>query len=60
MTATKQHTLEDTIVYQMADCTITEVAKQLQFCATEAHQSAKTIAYTQALKAYLINRIQAL
>jgi hypothetical protein len=44
----------------MADCTITEVAKQLQFAATEAHQSAKTIAYTQALKAYLIDRIQEL
>jgi len=54
----KTYTLEDKIVYEMADCTITEVAKQLQFCATEAHQTAKTIAYTQALKAYLIDRIQ--
>ena len=57
MTGTKQHTLEDTIVYQMADCSLTEVAKQLQFSATEAHQSPKTIAYTQALKAYFIDRI---
>ena len=58
MANTKTYTLEDTIVYQMADLTITEVAKQLQFCATEAHQSEKTIKYTQALKAYLIDRIQ--
>lgn len=60
MQATKTRTLEDQIIYQCADLTITEVAKQLQFCATEAHQTAKTIAYTQALKAYFIDRIQAL
>jgi hypothetical protein len=60
MLATKSYTLEDTIEYQMADCTITEVAKQLQFCATEAHQTEKTIVYTKALKAYLIERLQAL
>jgi hypothetical protein len=60
MANTKTHTLEDQIIYQMADLTITEVAKQLQFVATEAHQTAKTIAYTQALKAYFIDRIQAL
>jgi D-hexose-6-phosphate mutarotase len=60
MANTKTYTLEDQIIYQMADLTITEVAKQLEFCATEAHQSAKTIAYTQALKAYFIERIQAL
>lgn len=57
MSVAKKHTLEDTIVYQMAECSLTEVAKQLQFVATEAHQSPKTIAYTQALKAYLIDRI---
>jgi hypothetical protein len=60
MANTKTYTLEDTIIYQMADCSLTEVAKQLQFVATEAHQSEKTIAYTQALKAYFIDRIQAL
>jgi len=60
MLATKSYTLEDKIVYQMADCTITEVAKQLEFCATEAHQSERTILYTKALKAYLIDRLQAL
>ena len=58
MANTKTHTLEDTIIYQMADCSLEEVAKQLQFVATEAHQTAKTIAYTQALKAYLVDRIQ--
>jgi hypothetical protein len=42
----------------MADATLTEVAKQLEFCVTKAYQSEKTIAYTQALKAYLIDRIQ--
>jgi hypothetical protein len=60
MPATKTRTIEDQIIYQMADQTITEVAKQLQFLVTEAHQSPKTIAYTQALKAYFIDRIQAI
>jgi hypothetical protein len=58
MQATKSHTIEDQIIYQMADCTITEVAKQLEFCVTEAHQTEKTIKYTEALKAYIIDRIQ--
>lgn len=60
MQATKQRTLADIIEYQMADCTLTEVAKQLQFCATEAHQTARTLAYTKALKTYLIARIEAI
>ena len=57
-TATKTRTIEDQIIYQYADCTITEVAKQLEFLVTEAHQTAKTIQHAQALKAYLIDRIQ--
>ena len=60
MTAVKTYTLEDQIDYQMADCTITEVAKQLEFSATEAHQSEKTKQYTKLLKAYLIARLTAL
>ena len=57
-TATKTRTLEDQIIYQYADCTITEVAKQLEFLVTKAHQSDKTKQLTQAYKAYLIDRIQ--
>jgi hypothetical protein len=58
MTATKTRTLEDQIIDQNADCTLTEVAKQLEFLVTKAHQSPKTIQLAQAYKAYLIDRIQ--
>jgi hypothetical protein len=60
MTATKTKTLEDQIIDQNADCTITEVAKQLEFLITKAHPSPKNTQLIQAYKAYLINRIQAL
>lgn len=58
MTETKTQTIEDQIIDQNADCTITEVAKQLEFLMTKAHPSPKNTQLTQAYKAYLINRIQ--
>lgn len=58
MQATKIQSIEDKIIYQYADCTIAEVAKQLEFCATVAHQSELTKLYTKALKAYLMDRLQ--
>lgn len=60
MTATKKQSLEDQIIYQMADCTIAEIEKQLAFLATNAYQSDKIVKYAQALREYLNHRIQAM
>jgi len=57
-TATKTRTIEDQIIYQYADCTIVEVAKQLEFLVTKAHQTDKTAQSIKAIKQYLIERIQ--
>jgi hypothetical protein len=49
MQATKTRTLEDQIIDQNADCTLTEVAKQLEFLVTKAHQANFEASLTQLI-----------
>jgi hypothetical protein len=49
--------VQDQIIMIMAEATLTEVARQLEFCVTRAHPSAELDQYIRLLKEYLIDRI---
>jgi hypothetical protein len=60
MPVIRTHTLEENIVYEMVDKTLPQVAKHLQTVVWSTDKSVESTQYIVALKAYLVDRINAM